>query len=126
MQKNPINPGFTDRLTTAAEAKKAMLAKFKPKPTVVDTRTPEQRAAEREAERESIRQARAAEKEAQRLAVLAAEEARRVALLNDEQHQLDLKRQERKDRKSQMKAEAQARKEARRATYGRSAEPEYD
>ena len=72
--KNPV-PGFNDRLTAAAEAKKAMLAKFKPKPTVVDPDF-EQRHADREAELEAVRAARAAERQAKKDAVAATEQAR--------------------------------------------------
>ena len=105
---------FADRQKTAAEAKKAMLAKFQPKPTVTDPLFAE-RAALRAAELEKARQERADAKEAKRLAVIAAEEAARDALANDEQHQLGLKRQERKDRKLQAKAEARAKREAKSA-----------
>ena len=43
------NTGFADRITAAAEAKKAMLAKLKPKPTVTDPNF-DQREAVRQAE----------------------------------------------------------------------------
>ena len=109
--KDTLKTGFTDRLQAQAEAKKAMLAKFKPKPTVtapdfVDSRT------ERERELETVRRARVEAKEAARRAALEAEEARRAALLNDEEAQLALARSARKDRKAQMKAEARAKREA--------------
>ena len=42
-------------------------------------------------------------------------QAERLALENNEQHQLDLKRNERKDRKAQAKAEARAKREAKSA-----------
>jgi len=69
--KNPI-PGFNDRLKASAEAKKAMLAKFQPKPTVQDPDF-DKREVEREAERERIRAERAAERQAKRDAVAATE-----------------------------------------------------
>jgi hypothetical protein len=72
--KNPV-PGFNDRLSAAAEAKKAMLAKFKPKPAAVDPNF-EDRIAEREAEREAIREARAAERQAKKEAAAQAETKR--------------------------------------------------
>jgi hypothetical protein len=111
---NPKQSSFNDRLSSAAEAKKAMLAKFKPKPMikaegVVDS------AAEKEARLKAIREQRAAEKEAARLAAEAAEKARVEALLNDEQHQLELARQARKERKALAKAEARAKREAKSA-----------
>jgi len=56
------NTGFSDRISAAAEAKKAMLAKMKPKPTVTDPdfdKREELRAAELEAVRApSVRNAR--------------------------------------------------------------------
>ncbi len=73
-----LNTGFNDRLTAAAEAKKAQLAKFKPKPTVVDPDF-ENRHAEREAELEASRGARAAERQAKKDAIAATEKARRDA-----------------------------------------------
>jgi len=107
-------PGLADRFTTSAEAKKALLAKFKPKPTVTAPEGALDRAARIAAEKEAVRQARLAEKEAAAKAKAEAEAARREALLNDEQAQLELKRQERKDRKAAAKAEARAKRESKR------------
>ena len=56
--------GFSERLKTAAEAKKALLAKMKPKAAVSDPLFAE-RAALREAELERVRQERQAAKEAE-------------------------------------------------------------
>jgi hypothetical protein len=72
--KNPI-PGFSDRLSTAADAKKARLAKFQSKPAVVDPDF-ERRHAEREAELEAVRAARAAERQAKKDASAQADQAR--------------------------------------------------
>lgn len=72
--KNPV-PGFNDRLKASAEAKKAMLAKFQPKPTVQDPDFDNRRAA-REAEIEAVRAARAAERQAKKDAALDAERKR--------------------------------------------------
>ncbi len=72
--KNP-DAGFNDRLTAAAEAKKAQLAKFKPRPAAVDPDF-ERRHAEREAELEAVRAARAAERQAKKDAAAAAEQQR--------------------------------------------------
>ena len=66
---------FGDRLEAAADAKKAMLAKFKPVTAVTDPDF-DKREAEREAEREAIRAARAAEKQAKKDALAQAEQAR--------------------------------------------------
>ena len=92
-----------DRLTAAAEAKRAMLAKFKPKPTVADPAF-EDRKALKAAELEAVRAARAAAKEAARQAVLDAQQA-----------ELDAKRSDRKERKALSKAEQKAARDARYA-----------
>lgn len=110
--REPKIGGFSERLTSQAEARKALLEKFKPKPTVrpVTFETREQIKAR---ELEEVRARRAAEKEAARLKAEADVEAKRLAFENDEQAQLDLKRSDRKDRKAQAKAEARARREAK-------------
>ena len=108
---------FTDRLSSQAEAKKALLAKFKPKPAVAAPSLEEIKA-QREAEKERVRQERAAAKEAARLAAIEAEKARQQALLNDEAYQLELQRKARKERKAQMKEEARLKKEAIKAGRG--------
>jgi hypothetical protein len=115
---------FSDRQQAAAEAKKAMLAKFKPRPAAADPNFVhrEQRlAAEREAARaarelakEEVRKAAQAKAEARRLAEEQAAEVRRLALLNDADAQLALKREERKARKAEAKADARAKREAKR------------
>jgi hypothetical protein len=106
--------GFNDRLSAAAEAKKALLAKFKPKPAAIDP-LHDQRQALRDAEREAFRKARAAEKEAVRLAALEAEEAARRAAVEAMESADEIKRRERKERKAAMKAEAKAKREAKLA-----------
>src|ERR1700749_2008281 len=103
--RKPKIGGFTERLEAQAEARRALLEKFKPKPTVT-AEVFETRAERKARELEEVRAKRAAEKEAARVrAEVAAEEARK-ALENDEQAQLEMKRQDRKDRKAQAKAEA--------------------
>ncbi len=104
---------FNDRLKAAAEAKKAQLAKFKPKPANPDPNFHE-REAIRQAELDAVRQRRLAEKEAARKAAEEAEAARVQALLADEDAQLELKRAERKARKAAAKAEARAKREGRK------------
>jgi len=123
--KDPLRTGFAERQKAAAEAKKALLAKFKPKPAVqaTDFITRDERlAAEREATRlardlakEEARKAAEAKAEADRIAAVKAAEERRLALLNDEEAQLALKREERKARKAEAKAEARAKREAKSA-----------
>jgi hypothetical protein len=106
--------GFAERLESQAEARKALLEKFKPKPTV-QAEVFETRAQRKAREVEEVRAKRAADKEAARIRAEEAVEEARVALLNNEEAQLDLKRQERKDRKAQAKAEARAKREAKSA-----------
>ncbi len=101
--KDPLKTGFTDRLSTAAEAKKALLAKMKTKPTVTDPDF-DKRHELRAAELEAVRKARADAKEALRLEALAREE-----------EALALKRDERKERKQLSKAEQKAKRDARYA-----------
>jgi hypothetical protein len=112
--REPKIGGFTERLSAQAEARKALLAKMKPKPTV-RPEVFETSAQKKERELEEVRARRAAEKEDARKRAEEAETQRLLALENDEQHQLELKRQERKDRKSQAKAEARAKREAKSA-----------
>lgn len=106
--------GFADRLTAQAEAKAALLAKLKPKPTV--TAPPSQSRAElREDELKAVRQARVDDKEAQRLASADKAAAAAAAVAADEDAQLAEKRGARKERKQLSKAEAQAKRDARYA-----------
>jgi len=109
-----LRTGFAERLKTSAEARKALLAKFQPKPAVTDPQFTE-REAQRQAEIQRVRDERAAAKAAKAQAILDAAEANR---LSDEQlaeAALDAKRTERKERKALVKAEARAKREARKA-----------
>ena len=101
--KDPLKTGFSDRITAAAEAKKAMLAKLKPKPTIVAENF-ESREVIKARELDSVRQARSEAKEIARLAAVAAEEAA-----------LDAKRGERKERKALTKSEQKAKRDAKYA-----------
>jgi hypothetical protein len=101
--KDPLKTGFAERLSAQQEAKKALLAKLKPKPTVVAP-VFESRQEARERELASVRQARADAKEAARLEA----EAKEQALL-------EAKRGERKERKALTKAEQKARRDAKYA-----------
>lgn len=105
--------GFAERLTAAAEAKRAMLEKFKPKPTVVAP--PIDRAALRAAELEEVRRDRAIAKAAKRQAVADATDARLLAEAATAAAALDVKRGERKQRKALTKAEQKAKRDARYA-----------
>ncbi|QUD87273.1 DUF6481 family protein [Phenylobacterium montanum] len=109
-----LNTGFADRLKTAAEAKKALLAKLQPRPTVTDPNfTP--RSARQAAELDRVREERAVARAAARQAALEAQEAARKAQLDLEAADLDAKRGQRKERKALTKAEAKAKRDARYA-----------
>ena len=112
--REPKIGGFTERLSAQAEARKALLAKMKPKPTV-RPEVFETTAQKKARELEEVRARRATEKEEARQRAEAAEEARQEAIANDEQLQLEMKRAERKDRKAQAKSEARAKREAKSA-----------
>ena len=106
--------GFTDRLASAAEAKAALLAKLKPKPSVAAP-PGESRAAMRESELAAVRQDRADAKAASRLAAEEKAAAEQAAILANEDEALAAKRGARKERKQLTKAEAQAKRDARYA-----------
>src|SRR5258708_31417869 len=106
--------GFSERLSSQAEARKALLEQFKPKPTVQPV-VFETRAQRKAREVEEVRAKRVADKEAARLKAEAAVEEARLALANNQEAQLEPKRQDRKDRKAQAKAEARAKREAKSA-----------
>ena len=112
--REPKIGGFTERLSAQAEARKALLAKMKPKPTV-RPEVFETSAQKKARELDEVRARRAADKEEARQRAEEAEAQRLLALENDEHHQLELKRQERKDRKAMAKADARAKREAKSA-----------
>ena len=105
--RDPLKTGYEHRLQAAADAKKALVEKLRPKPAVADPDF-DQRADLRAAELTAVRQARAEAREAARLGA-----AQRVA--DDESAALELKRGARKERKVLSKAEAQAKRDARYA-----------
>jgi hypothetical protein len=107
---------FTERLSAQAEAKRALIAKMKPKP-MVTAAEPIDREAEREAERAMVREMRQAEKEKSREERELREEAARLAAVAAEQAALEAKRAERKERKSNEKLDAQSRRAERLAAY---------
>jgi hypothetical protein len=116
MMSRNFNPSLTDRQAAAAAAKKAMLEKFKPKPTVADPNFVD-RETRKAAEREALRTQRAVEKEAARLAAAARAEAARKAQLAADLAAAEAKRLERKERKAIGKSEQRQRKEERMAYY---------
>ncbi len=119
----PKNSTFSDRQAASLAAKKALLEKFKPKPTV-QAEAPIDHEAERRERMEAVRAQRETERherqrareeaeakaEAERIA---AEEAAEQARLDAEQSVDDLKRAERKARKKEIKEAAKAKKENR-------------
>jgi len=95
--------GFADRITAADEAKRARLAKFKPKPTVADP------------DFQSSKETRAAELEAVRQARVEAKAAAKEAAEAAQQAVADTVKKARKERKAQTEAEAKAKRDARYA-----------
>jgi hypothetical protein len=106
--------GFAERLKAASEAKKAMLAKFQPKPTVTDPNFAE-RSARRTAELDRVREDRAKAKADAKQAAADAEAAVRDAEAAVAAAALEAKRGERKERKALTKAEAKDKRDARYA-----------
>lgn len=108
------NTGFADRLKTAAAARQAMIANFKPKaastaPQMID------RAGRRAAELEAVREARTLAKAAKRDAAAQALADAAEAQAQLEAAALEAKRGERRERKALSAAEAKARRDARYA-----------
>jgi hypothetical protein len=106
--------GFAERLKTAAEARSARLASFRPKPTVTDPHFVERnvvKAAELVRVREERAAAKAAKKQAAADAIAAADAAAAAVAAAE----LDAKRGERKERKALTKAEQKAKRDARYA-----------
>jgi hypothetical protein len=101
--KDPLKTGHAERLAAAAEAKKALVAKLKPKPMVAAP-VFESREEIRERELEAVRLRRAEEKEAARIAA----EAKLAA-------ELEAKRGDRKERKALTKAEQKEKRDAKYA-----------
>ena len=108
------NTGFNDRLSAQKDAKQALLARFKPKPTVQDPEF-EKLAEKRAAEKEAIRQQHElAKAEARR--EKAEKEAARLAAEMAAQEEVDAaKRAARKERKQLTKEEQKAARDARYA-----------
>ena len=113
------NPDKTDdlsaRLAKAADAKKAILAKFKSKPAAPDPNFMPSSVV-KEAELVAVRQARADAKEAARLAKIEAEEVKKQVEQMTEEEAVAAQRAERKARKAALKSDAKARREASQAT----------
>jgi hypothetical protein len=107
---DPKTLGFNDRRNASNAAKQAMLAKFKPKPAVTDPLI-DLRRAEKEAELERLRAARAAEREAKR--AIAGEAAARKAeedAITEEARALALRAAQKAARDARYAARKQKRK----------------
>lgn len=106
--------GLTERLASAAQAKAALMAKFKPKAAVAAP-PGGTRVELRNAELTAVRQGRADAKVAARLASDERAAAEQAAVLLAEEEALAAKRGARKERKQLTKTEAQAKRDARYA-----------
>lgn len=105
---------YSDRLKRAAEARQALLAQFRPRPTVTDP-TALSRADLKARELREVRARRAEARTSRKLAALQAlEDASRLEAAQAASA-LEAKRGERKERKALTKAEAQAKRDARYA-----------
>ena len=104
------NHSFADRQKTSAEAKKALLAKFRAKPTITDPNFEERRAA-KQAELQAVREARVAERSAKREEA-ARREAERQALEAEiaEARELELRARQKAARDARYAARKQRRK----------------
>lgn len=105
--------GFADRLSTAADARKAQLEKFAPKSTVTDPAFVD-RQARRATELEAVRAARVEQRAAAVQARVEATAAAAAAVALAEQKILEAKREERKQRKASQKVDANMRRQDRR------------
>ena len=108
--KTPKFASFSERQAASAEAKKALVAKFRPKPTVVDAAF-EDRRLQRELELEELRATRALERQAKR-EESARKEAERQALEAEiaEAHELELRAKQKAARDARYAARKQRRK----------------
>ncbi|MDQ3124280.1 MAG: DUF6481 family protein [Pseudomonadota bacterium] len=106
--------GFTDRISTQQEAKKALLARFKPKAAAPDPEF-EKLAAKRAAEKEALRQQHELAKAETRRQKAEQEAVRaEAARLADEESEAE-RRGARKERKALTKAEQKVARDARYA-----------
>ena len=105
---------FSERLKVAAEAKQALVAKLRPKPTVASAQ-PIDRAAEKKAELAQVRKARVVAKAAKEQAATDAKLASAEHAAGIEAAALAEKRGDRKERKALTKAEAKEKRDARYA-----------
>src|ERR1700683_2036148 len=101
---------FSDRQAASAEAKKALVAKFKPKPTVVDPQF-EDRRLQRELELEEVRAKRTSEREDKRHESASKEAERRAREAEiAEAMELELRAKQKAPRDARYAARKQRRK----------------
>ena len=105
---------LTDRLAAAAEAKAALVAKLKPKPTVTDPLFAERAAMKADA-LNAVREARAVEKAEAKEAAIDRVAAAAAEVAAAEEAALAEKRGARKERKQLSKEEAKAKRDAKYA-----------
>ena len=113
------NTTFSDRLALQAEARRAQLEKFKPKPMVTGGPVVD-RVALREAELAEVRAARERERDAAREQRALLEEQARLEAVALEEAARSARRESIKERKAREKSEARARREAQFAAMGRT------
>ena len=106
--------GFSDRISTQQEAKKALLAKFKPKAAAPDPEF-DKLAEKRAAEKEALRLQHEAVKAEERRIKAERDEARRAAERETEEAMEAEKRANRKERKQLTKEEQKAARDAKYA-----------
>lgn len=109
-----LKTSFADRLKTAAAAKQELLAKLRPRPTLIDPQHAERddlRAAELQGVRQERTAAKSAKRQAAADAVLDAERTQAAA----EEAVLEAKRGERKQRKALSAAEAKTKRDEKYA-----------
>jgi hypothetical protein len=108
--KPPKFGSFADRQAASVEAKKALVAKFKPKPTVTDPNF-EERRLQRELDLEEVRAKRTAERSAKREEA-ARKESERLALEAEiaEAMELELRAKQKAARDARYAARKQRRK----------------
>ncbi|MBU4433883.1 MAG: DUF6481 family protein [bacterium] len=109
-----LRTNFSTRLQTAADAKKALLEKFKPKPAVVDPNF-ESREAVKAAELQQVRADRAEERAAARQIVADKVAAAEQAIADSAAELLSQKRGATKERKALSAAEAKAKRDSKYA-----------
>jgi len=112
--KDKLKTGFAERLSAAAAAKKTLLDKLRPRPTLTDPQHAE-RAGLRAAELEAVREERTAVKANKRQAAAEAELEAQRAQAADDEAALALKRGVRKERKALSAAESKAKRDAKYA-----------